>query len=82
MLKNEVKTQLESSESSNNDKTNENFDYKNDEQFRKCVETCSACNEKDENLKSRNIEFTKIERVFKEKCKEMFENKNVLKQKR
>ncbi|MFS7968644.1 hypothetical protein Hanom_Chr09g00800021 [Helianthus anomalus] len=43
--------------------------------------TCSACLEKDENLKSRNIEFTKIENVFKEKSKEMFEIEKFFKQK-
>ncbi|MFS8022488.1 hypothetical protein Hanom_Chr16g01440011 [Helianthus anomalus] len=77
----EVKIQTGSSELSNNDKINEESDNKTDEQSRKCVETCSACTEKVENLKSRNAEFTKIERVFKEKCKEMFENENILKQK-
>ncbi|MFS7917830.1 hypothetical protein Hanom_Chr03g00193781 [Helianthus anomalus] len=46
--KTEVKIQVESFESSNNDKINE----KSDEQCRKCVETCSACTEKDENLRS------------------------------
>ncbi|MFS7978795.1 hypothetical protein Hanom_Chr10g00919631 [Helianthus anomalus] len=45
------------------------------------METCNACTEKDENLKSRNIKFTKIETVFKEKCKERFENEEILKQK-
>ncbi|MFS7914343.1 hypothetical protein Hanom_Chr02g00152271 [Helianthus anomalus] len=48
---------------------------------RKCMETCRVYAEKDENLKSRDIEFTKIETVFKAKCKEMFENEEVLKQK-
>ncbi|MFS8034505.1 hypothetical protein Hanom_Chr17g01581901 [Helianthus anomalus] len=45
------------------------------------METRSTCIEKDEKLKSRDIEFTKIEKVFKDKCKEMFENENILKQK-
>ncbi|MFS8007041.1 hypothetical protein Hanom_Chr14g01256291 [Helianthus anomalus] len=45
------------------------------------METCSAYNEKDENLRSRNIEFTKIEHIFKEKCNEMLETEKVLKQK-
>ncbi|MFS7936143.1 hypothetical protein Hanom_Chr05g00411981 [Helianthus anomalus] len=40
-----------------------------------------SMNENDENtLKIRNIEFTKIETVFKEKFKEMFENGYILKQ--
>ncbi|MFS8024478.1 hypothetical protein Hanom_Chr16g01463731 [Helianthus anomalus] len=45
------------------------------------METCSACTEKDENIRSINSEFTKIENVFKEKCKEMFEIKKFWKQK-
>ncbi|MFS7905817.1 hypothetical protein Hanom_Chr01g00052141 [Helianthus anomalus] len=45
------------------------------------METCNACIEKDENLRSDNVEFTKIEKVFKEKCNEMLENENILKQK-
>ncbi|MFS7995281.1 hypothetical protein Hanom_Chr12g01116151 [Helianthus anomalus] len=84
----EVKTQTESSESSNKDESmgnnienNEQSDNKKDVQCRKCMETCSVCIENDEKLKSRNVEFTKIEKVFKEKCKEMFENENILKQK-
>ncbi|MFS7996797.1 hypothetical protein Hanom_Chr12g01134031 [Helianthus anomalus] len=44
---------------------------KNAEQCKKCMETCSACTEKDEKFRTRDLEFTKIEKVFKEKCKEM-----------
>ncbi|MFS8035008.1 hypothetical protein Hanom_Chr17g01587941 [Helianthus anomalus] len=58
----------------------EKVDYKIDEQCKKCMETCKACTEKDNNLRSRDIEFTKIEKIFKEKCDEMFENKKFLKQ--
>ncbi|MFS8020088.1 hypothetical protein Hanom_Chr15g01411431 [Helianthus anomalus] len=52
---------------------------KTDEQCKKCIETCSACTEKDEKFRTRDLEFTKIEKVFKEKCKEMLENEKVLK---
>ncbi|MFS7911808.1 hypothetical protein Hanom_Chr02g00122421 [Helianthus anomalus] len=83
-----VNTQTNSSESSNKDESMGNNDEngkqsedKNDVQCRKCMKTCRACAEKDENLKSRDIEFTKIENVFKTKYKEMFENEEVLKQK-
>ncbi|MFS7995410.1 hypothetical protein Hanom_Chr12g01117601 [Helianthus anomalus] len=65
----------------NNDKINEQSDNQNDVQYRKCMETCSACTEKDENLKSRNAEFTKIQKSFQNICKEMLENENALKQK-
>ncbi|MFS7998475.1 hypothetical protein Hanom_Chr12g01154251 [Helianthus anomalus] len=41
---------------------------KSEEQCKKCIETCRACTEKDKNLRSRDIEFTKIENIFKEKC--------------
>ncbi|MFS8002188.1 hypothetical protein Hanom_Chr13g01199131 [Helianthus anomalus] len=43
------------------------------------METCSACTEKDEKFRTRDIEFIKIEKVFKEKCKEMLENEKILK---
>ncbi|MFS7948273.1 hypothetical protein Hanom_Chr06g00558011 [Helianthus anomalus] len=76
----EVKTQIEFTESfdkakstNNNDEIINKFEHLNEVQCKKCMETCSACTEKDENLRSRNIEFTKIENVFKDKCKEMFE---------
>ncbi|KAJ0857218.1 hypothetical protein HanRHA438_Chr13g0587461 [Helianthus annuus] len=49
------------------------------EQCKKCMEPCSACTEKDEKFKTRNLEFNKIEEVFKNKCKEMLENEKVLK---
>ncbi|KAJ0902935.1 putative transcription factor interactor and regulator CCHC(Zn) family [Helianthus annuus] len=49
------------------------------EQCKKCMETCSACTEKDEKFRTRDLEFTKIEEVFKNKCKEMLENEKVLK---
>ncbi|MFS7904366.1 hypothetical protein Hanom_Chr01g00035181 [Helianthus anomalus] len=48
---------------------------------KKCMETCNACTGKDKNLRSRDIEFTKIENIFKEKCNEMLENERFLKQK-
>ncbi|MFS7962822.1 hypothetical protein Hanom_Chr08g00731011 [Helianthus anomalus] len=71
----EVNTQTESTESSNNvksvgnnDEISDKTEHKNDERCRKCMDTCSACTEKDKNLRSRNIEFTKIEDVFKVKC--------------
>ncbi|MFS8031929.1 hypothetical protein Hanom_Chr17g01551641 [Helianthus anomalus] len=83
-----VETQTESTKSSNqvksvgkNDENDEKPENKNEVLCRKCMESCSACIEKDENLKSRNIEFIKIENLFKEKCKEMFENEKILKQK-
>ncbi|MFS8019145.1 hypothetical protein Hanom_Chr15g01400411 [Helianthus anomalus] len=41
------------------------------EQCKKCMETCSAFTEKDENFRTRDLELTKIEEVFKNKCKEM-----------
>ncbi|MFS7986993.1 hypothetical protein Hanom_Chr11g01016791 [Helianthus anomalus] len=66
----------------NNDEIDLKTEHKNEVQCRKCMEICSACTEKDENLRFRKIEFTKIENVFKEKCKEMFEIENFLKQKR
>ncbi|MFS7954289.1 hypothetical protein Hanom_Chr07g00628541 [Helianthus anomalus] len=65
----------------NNNEIDDESDHKNEVQCRKCMETCNACTEKDENLRSRNIEFTKIENVFKEKCKEMFEAEKFFKQK-
>ncbi|KAJ0939837.1 putative transcription factor interactor and regulator CCHC(Zn) family [Helianthus annuus] len=40
---------------------------------------CSACTEKDEEFRKRDLEFNKIEEVFKNKCKEMLENEKVLK---
>ncbi|MFS7977250.1 hypothetical protein Hanom_Chr10g00901841 [Helianthus anomalus] len=57
----------------NNDENANKSEHKNEVQSRKCMETCRDCTDKDENLISRNIEFTKIENVFKENCKEMFE---------
>ncbi|MFS8025245.1 hypothetical protein Hanom_Chr16g01472701 [Helianthus anomalus] len=57
----EVKTQSESSEML--DKS----DYKTDEQCKKFMETCKACTEKDNNLRSRDTEFTKTEKIFKDK---------------
>ncbi|MFS7937062.1 hypothetical protein Hanom_Chr05g00423091 [Helianthus anomalus] len=44
------------------------------------MEMCKSCTEKDNNLRSRDIEFTKIEKIFKEKCNEMLENEKFLKQ--
>ncbi|MFS8021471.1 hypothetical protein Hanom_Chr16g01427751 [Helianthus anomalus] len=53
---------------------NESQILKTAEQYKKCMETCSACSEKDEKFRTRDIEFTKIENVFKNKYKEMLEN--------
>ncbi|MFS7986256.1 hypothetical protein Hanom_Chr11g01008191 [Helianthus anomalus] len=50
------------------------------EQCKNCMETCRACTEKDENIRTRDLEFTKIENIFKEKCKEMLEKEKVLKE--
>ncbi|KAJ0540355.1 putative transcription factor interactor and regulator CCHC(Zn) family [Helianthus annuus] len=47
------------------------------EQCKKCMEPCRACTEKDEQFKTRDLEFTKIENIFKEKCKEMLEKEKV-----
>ncbi|MFS8016373.1 hypothetical protein Hanom_Chr15g01367861 [Helianthus anomalus] len=41
------------------------------EQCKKCMETWSACTEKDEKFRTRDLEFTKIRNVLKNKCKEM-----------
>ncbi|KAF5778302.1 putative transcription factor interactor and regulator CCHC(Zn) family [Helianthus annuus] len=49
------------------------------EKCKKCMETCRACTEKDEQFRTRNLEFNKIEEVFKNKCKEILENEKVLK---
>ncbi|MFS7963166.1 hypothetical protein Hanom_Chr08g00734911 [Helianthus anomalus] len=45
------------------------------------METCKGCTEKDDNIRSRDIEFTKIERIFKGKCHEMLENERFFKEK-
>ncbi|KAM0071966.1 putative transcription factor interactor and regulator CCHC(Zn) family [Helianthus debilis subsp. tardiflorus] len=50
------------------------------EQCKKCMETCRACTEKDEKFRTRDLEFTKMENIFKEKCKEMLEKEKVLKE--
>ncbi|KAJ0929621.1 putative transcription factor interactor and regulator CCHC(Zn) family [Helianthus annuus] len=55
-------------------------DNEAEQQCQKCMETCSSCIEKDEKLNNRDIEFTKIEKIFKEKCHEMIENEKFLKQ--
>ncbi|MFS7903784.1 hypothetical protein Hanom_Chr01g00028141 [Helianthus anomalus] len=68
-------TQIESSEMLNKS------EHKTAEQCKKWMETCRACTEKDNNLRYRDIEFTKIERILKEKCHEMLENERVLKEK-
>ncbi|MFS7972047.1 hypothetical protein Hanom_Chr09g00840011 [Helianthus anomalus] len=65
----EVITQTESSEMLNK------IDHKTTEQCKKCMETCRTCTEKDDNLRSKEIEITKIEKIFKEKCHEMLEMK-------
>ncbi|MFS8009221.1 hypothetical protein Hanom_Chr14g01282131 [Helianthus anomalus] len=85
--KTEVNNKIETTESLSQDKSTCNneigkqSEVKNDVHCRKCMETCRVCVEKDENLKSKDIEFTKIESVFKAKGKEMFKNEEVLKQK-
>ncbi|MFS7966249.1 hypothetical protein Hanom_Chr09g00771641 [Helianthus anomalus] len=43
------------------------------------MEMCIDCTEKNEKFITRDIEFNKIEEVFKNKCKEMLENEKVLK---
>ncbi|XP_022042023.1 interaptin-like [Helianthus annuus] len=53
---------------------------KTDEQYKKCMEMCKACTEKDNSLRFRNIEFIKIEKIFKDKCNDMIENEKFLKQ--
>ncbi|MFS7919971.1 hypothetical protein Hanom_Chr03g00218861 [Helianthus anomalus] len=68
-------TQNESSEILNKS------EHKIAEQYKKCMETCRACTKKDNNLRSIYIEFTKIEKIFKEKCNKMIENENFLKEK-
>ncbi|XP_022041186.1 myosin-7-like [Helianthus annuus] len=73
----EVKILTESSELLNND---QNVD-KTEDKCRNCIEMCKACTEKDEKLKSKDIELNKIETIFKIKCKEVIENEEVLKQK-
>ncbi|MFS7987799.1 hypothetical protein Hanom_Chr11g01027121 [Helianthus anomalus] len=49
-------------------------------QCKKCMEPCRACTEKDEQFRTRDLEFTKIENIFKEKCKEMLEKEKVFKE--
>ncbi|KAJ0852855.1 putative transcription factor interactor and regulator CCHC(Zn) family [Helianthus annuus] len=51
------------------------------EQCKKCMEPCRACTEKDEQFRTRELEFTKIENIFKEKCKEMLEKEKVFNEK-
>ncbi|KAM0013533.1 hypothetical protein Hdeb2414_s0042g00740311 [Helianthus debilis subsp. tardiflorus] len=53
---------------------------KAEQQCKKCMETCSSCTEKDEKLKITDIEFTKIEKIFKNKSHEMIESEKFLKQ--
>ncbi|MFS7955064.1 hypothetical protein Hanom_Chr07g00638171 [Helianthus anomalus] len=64
--KNSEQTDNKNNEQTDN-KNSEQTDNKNREQCRKCMETCSACTEKDENLRSRNVEFTKIEKKIQRK---------------
>ncbi|KAJ0689356.1 putative transcription factor interactor and regulator CCHC(Zn) family [Helianthus annuus] len=68
----EVTTQTDSSDQS--------VDNKAEQQCKKCMKTCSECTKKDEKLKIRDIEFTKIEKIFKNKSHEMIENEKFLKQ--
>ncbi|MFS7977973.1 hypothetical protein Hanom_Chr10g00910221 [Helianthus anomalus] len=49
-------------------------------QCKKCMEPCRTCTEKDEQFRIRDLEFTKIENIFKEKCKEMLEKEKVFKE--
>ncbi|KAJ0780763.1 hypothetical protein HanPI659440_Chr06g0241461 [Helianthus annuus] len=77
------KIQTEPIKSSNTNKIDENenkSENKAEQQCKKCMETCSACTEKDEKLKIRDIEFTKIEKIFKNKSHEMIESEKFLKQ--
>ncbi|KAJ0809384.1 putative transcription factor interactor and regulator CCHC(Zn) family [Helianthus annuus] len=60
--------------------TSDKIDNEAEQQCKKCMETCSSCIEKDAKLNNRDIEFTKIEKIFKEKCHEMIENEKFLKQ--
>ncbi|KAJ0484297.1 putative transcription factor interactor and regulator CCHC(Zn) family [Helianthus annuus] len=60
--------------------TSDKIDNEAEQQCKKCMETCSACIEKDEKLNNRDIEFTKINKIFKEKCHEMSEIEKFLKQ--
>ncbi|KAF5805179.1 putative transcription factor interactor and regulator CCHC(Zn) family [Helianthus annuus] len=60
--------------------TSDKIDNEAEQQCKKCKETCSACIEKDEKLNKRDIEFTKINKIFKEKCHEMSEIEKFLKQ--
>ncbi|XP_021971547.1 putative protein tag-278 [Helianthus annuus] len=73
----EVKILTESSELLNNDQNVDKIEYK----CRNCIEMCKACTEKDEKIKTKDIELNKIETVFKTKCKEMLESEEVLKRK-
>ncbi|KAJ0851059.1 putative transcription factor interactor and regulator CCHC(Zn) family [Helianthus annuus] len=50
------------------------------EQCKKCMEPCRACTEKDEQFRTKDLEFTKIENIFKNKCKEMLEKEKVFKE--
>ncbi|MFS7985116.1 hypothetical protein Hanom_Chr11g00994691 [Helianthus anomalus] len=62
------KIQTESIKSSNTNKIDENenkSENKAEQQCKKCMETCSACTKKDDKFKIRDIEFTKIENIFK-----------------
>ncbi|KAF5782104.1 putative transcription factor interactor and regulator CCHC(Zn) family [Helianthus annuus] len=64
--KTEVVTQTESSKLLNI------IDNKTDEQCKKCMETCNACTENDKKkniYKTKDMERSKIERVFNDKCK-------------
>ncbi|KAJ0618477.1 putative transcription factor interactor and regulator CCHC(Zn) family [Helianthus annuus] len=60
--------------------TSDKIDDEAEQQCKKCMETCSACIERDEKLNNRDIEFTKKEKNFKEKCHEMIESEKFLKQ--
>ncbi|MFS7917549.1 putative transcription factor interactor and regulator CCHC(Zn) family [Helianthus anomalus] len=53
---------------------------KTEQECKKCMEMYKACTEKDNNMRSRDIEFTKIEKIFKEKCNEILENEKFLRQ--
>ncbi|KAJ0876109.1 putative transcription factor interactor and regulator CCHC(Zn) family [Helianthus annuus] len=75
--------QTEAAENTKVPITEVNSDFENlklFDQCKKCMEPCRACTEKDEQCRTRDLEFTKIENIFKEKCKEMLEKEKVFKE--
>ncbi|XP_021995576.1 uncharacterized protein LOC110892734 [Helianthus annuus] len=79
----EKEIQTESAESSQKKTKNsvekrvENIEIKIELQCRKCIETCSACIEKDEIIKFKHVELTKTENALKEKCAELASKEEV-----